>query len=149
MIDFGGTGLFSSEYVVANKRFGNLDASLGMGWGYLGSSGNITNPLSKLSSSFNTRSALTQVWAVRLPSNHSSGGPAALFGGVQYNTPWRNWVLKAEYDGNNYQNEPQANNRKQTSPFNFGVVYKPNSSVDLSVGIERGNTVDGWAYFAV
>lgn len=140
MIDFGGTGLFSSEYVVANKRLGNLDASLGIGWGYLGSSGNITNPLSKLSSSFNTRS--TDFGMGGTPAFKSFfRGPAALFGGVQYNTPWRNWVLKAEYDGNNYQNEPQANNRKQTSPFNFGVVYKPNPSVDLSVGIERGNTV--------
>jgi hypothetical protein len=59
MIDFGGTGLFSSEYVVANKRFGNLDASLGMAWGNLGASGNVPNPLAKLSSSFDTRSALT------------------------------------------------------------------------------------------
>jgi hypothetical protein len=140
MIDFGGTGLFSSEYVVANKRFGNLDASLGMGWGYLGSSGNITNPLSKLSSSFGVRN--TDFGMGGTPAFKSFfRGPAALFGGVQYNTPWRNWVLKAEYDGNNYQNEPQANNRKQSSPFNFGVVYKPSPSVDLSVGIERGNTV--------
>jgi len=140
MIDFGGTGLFSSEYVVANKRFGNFDTSLGMGWGYLGSSGNITNPLSKLSSSFNTRG--TDFGMGGTPAFKSFfRGPAALFGGVQYHTPWRNWVLKAEYDGNNYQNEPQANNRKQSTPFNFGVVYKPNSSVDLSLGVERGNTV--------
>ena len=140
MIDFGGTGLFSSEYVVANKRFGNLDASLGIGWGYLGSSGNITNPLTKLSSSFNARSADTGMGGT--PAFKSFfRGPAALFGGVQYHTPWRNWVLKAEYDGNNYQNEPQANNRKQSSPFNFGVVYKPSPNVDLSVGLERGNTV--------
>lgn len=140
MIDFGGTGLFSSEYVVASKRFGNLDASLGMGWGYLGSSGNITNPLAKLSSSFNSRA--TDFGMGGTPAFKSFfRGPAALFGGVQYHTPWRNWVLKAEYDGNNYQNEPQANNRKQTTPFNFGVVYKPNPYADVSVGIERGNTV--------
>jgi hypothetical protein len=140
MIDFGGTGLFSSEYVVANKRFGNLDASLGMGWGYLGSSGNITNPLAKLSSSFTSRSADFGMGGT--PAFKSFfRGPAAFFGGVQYHTPWRNWVLKAEYDGNNYQNEPQANNRKQSSPFNFGVVYKPSPNVDLSVGLERGNTV--------
>ena len=140
MIDFGGTGLFSSEYVVANKRFGNLDASLGMGWGYLGSSGNIANPLAKLSASFNSRA--TDFGMGGTPAFKSFfRGPAALFGGVQYHTPWRNWVLKAEYDGNNYQNEPQANNRKQTLPFNFGVVYKPNPYADVSIGIERGNTV--------
>jgi hypothetical protein len=139
MIDFGGTGLFASEYVVANKRFGNLDASLGMGWGYLGASGNVTNPLTKLSSKFETRN--TNFGMGGTPAFKSFfRGPAALFGGVQYHTPWHNWVLKAEYDGNNYRNEPQANNRKQSSPINLGVVYRPSPYVDISFGIERGNT---------
>ena len=139
MIDFGGTGLFASEYVVANKRFGNVDASLGMGWGYMGSSGNVPNPLAKLSSKFDTRAG--QVGMGGTPAFKSFfRGPAALFGGVQYHTPWHNWVLKAEYDGNNYRNEPQGNNRKQTSPINVGVVYRPSPSIDLSFGIERGNT---------
>ena len=34
--DIGGTGLFSSESLVANKRLGNFDWSLGLGWGNLG-----------------------------------------------------------------------------------------------------------------
>ncbi|MCP6133339.1 YjbH domain-containing protein, partial [Klebsiella pneumoniae] len=42
--DIGGTGLFDSEYLVANKAWGDFDFSLGMGWGYIGNSGNITNP---------------------------------------------------------------------------------------------------------
>src|SRR5204863_4068537 len=33
--DIGGTGFFAGEYVVANKRTGDLDWSLGLGWGYL------------------------------------------------------------------------------------------------------------------
>jgi hypothetical protein len=140
VIDLGGTGLFSSEYVVANKRFGNLDASLGMAWGYLGASGNIRNPLTLVSSKFETRS--TDFGLGGVPSFKSFfRGPTALFGGVQYQSPWQNWVLKAEYDGNNYRNEPQANNRKQATPFNFGVVYKPSPSLDVSLGVERGNTV--------
>ena len=32
--DFLGTGAFSGEYVVANKRTGNFDWSLGLGWGF-------------------------------------------------------------------------------------------------------------------
>jgi len=140
MIDFGGTGLFSSEYVVANKRFGNLDASLGMAWGNLGARGNVPNPLARLSSSFDTRSALQGMGGT--PAFKSFfRGPAALFGGVQYQSPWRNWVLKAEYDGNNYQHEPQANNRKQITPLNYGAVYRSSPSVDFSVGFERGNTL--------
>ena len=140
IIDVGGTGLFSSEYVVANKRFGNFDASLGMAWGYLGARGNVRNPFTLVSSKFDTRAAETGMGGV--PGVKSFfRGPAALFGGVQYQSPWQNWVLKAEYDGNNYRNEPQANKRKQTTPFNFGVVYRPNPSLDVSVGVERGNTV--------
>jgi len=140
MIDVGGTGLFSSEYLVANKRFGNLDASFGMAWGNLGARGNVPNPLARLSSSFDTRSALQGMGGT--PAFKSFfRGPAALFGGVQYQSPWRNWVLKAEYDGNNYQHEPQANNRKQITPLNYGAVYRSSPSVDFSVGFERGNTL--------
>jgi hypothetical protein len=138
-IDASGTGLFSSEFLVANKRFGGLDASLGLGWGYLGASGNIKNPFSLLSSSFNTRGS----WAGsggQFNTQSFFRGPAAVFGGVQYQ-PWDNWVFKAEYDGNNYRNEPQGNNRTQPTPFNFGLVYRPSPSVNLSVGVERGNTV--------
>ena len=31
--DLVGTGVFGSEYLVASKKFGNLDVTLGMGWG--------------------------------------------------------------------------------------------------------------------
>lgn len=138
--DVAGTGLFSSEYVVANKRSGNFDWSLGMGWGYLGGRGNIRNPLGSLSPSFYTRKA-----DVGLGGNFGFGsyfrGPAALFGGVQYQSPWKNLILKAEYDGNNYQNEPLANNQRVSSPFNFGLVYRAAQWADLSLGVERGNTI--------
>ena len=140
MSDIGGTGLFSSEYLVANKRWGPVDASLGMGWGYLGSRGNIKNPLSVLSSRFNTRTI--DVGTGGTPSTSAFfRGPAALFGGVQYQTPFDNWVLKAEYEGNNYRNEPQANLQPQRSPINVGMVYRPSPAVDVSFGVERGNTV--------
>ena len=33
--DFGGTGLFESEFLVLSKRWQNIDAHLGVGWGYL------------------------------------------------------------------------------------------------------------------
>src|SRR5690606_12750923 len=43
--DLTGTGLFSGEYIVGNKRTGPFDWSLGLGWGYTGGRGNIRNPL--------------------------------------------------------------------------------------------------------
>ena len=71
--DLGGTGLFSSEYVVANKRWGNWDASLGLGWGNLGARGNISNPLSFLGSVFNVRSAIRS----RLSVSNSNSIPSS------------------------------------------------------------------------
>jgi hypothetical protein len=137
-VDAGGTGLFSSEYLVGNKRFGAFDWSLGVGWGYLGASGNIRNPLSGISPRFNTRGGMVGMGGT--PNAQSFfRGPAALFGGVQYQTPWESLLLKAEYDGNHYQNEPQANHQVQRSPINLGLVYRVSPSVDLSLGVQRGN----------
>ena len=42
--DLVGTGVYSGEYIVASKRFGPLDFSLGMGWGRLGSTALFKNP---------------------------------------------------------------------------------------------------------
>jgi hypothetical protein len=137
-VDAGGTGLFSGEYLVGNKRFGAFDWSLGVGWGYLGASGNIRNPLSAISPRFNTRGGMVAMGGT--PNTQSFfRGPAALFGGVQYQTPWESLLLKAEYDGNHYQNEPQGNHQAQRSPFNLGLVYRHSPSVDLSLGVQRGN----------
>ncbi len=42
--DLVGTGVWGSEYLVANKKFGRLDVTLGMGWGRLAGKGDIKNP---------------------------------------------------------------------------------------------------------
>lgn len=138
--DVAGTGLFSGEYVVASKRTGSFDWSLGLGWGYVGGRGNLRNPLSVFSSKFETRNnvvgqggdfAITQYFR----------GPTSLFGGVQWQSPWESLVLKAELDGNNYQNEPKANNQPQASPINVGLVYRLGNWGEFALGYERGNTL--------
>ncbi len=138
--DLTGTGLFSSEYLVASKRTGAFDWSLGIGWGYMAGRGDIRNPLGRLFPSLNKRTN-----DVGQGGNFAFGsyfhGPQALFGGVQYQTPWDKLVLKLEYDGNNYQNEPQNNNQVQKTPWNIGAVYRLYNSLDLEVGVERGNTL--------
>lgn len=138
--DLGGTGLFSSEYLVANKRYGDLDFSLGIGWGYMGSSGNIRNPLLALSNRFRTRSASSSTGG-EANFNSFFRGPAALFGGVEWRTPWDPLTVKLEYEGNNYKNEPQQNNQVQRSPFNLGLEYRYSPGVAFTAGLERGNKV--------
>ena len=136
--DIGGTGLFSSEYFVANKRYNDLDFSLGIAWGYIGNRGDLNNPLGYLDDRFDTRPSHTSVGDVNT-STYFRGSPA-LFGGITYQTPWAPLSLKVEYDGNDYKHEPQNNNQVQDSPINIGAVYKLNENIDLTAGWERGNT---------
>ncbi|MCF6763012.1 YjbH domain-containing protein [Pseudomonas fragi] len=136
--DVGGTGLFSSEYFVANKRYKDLDFSLGIAWGYIGNRGDLKNPLGYLDDSFDTRP--TQITVGDVNTNTYFRGSPALFGGVVYQTPWAPLSLKIEVEGNDYKHEPQNNNQVQDSPINFGAVYKLNDNIDLTAGWERGNT---------
>ena len=141
--DIGGTGLFSGEYVVGSKRTGNMDWSLGLGWGGMGARGNLGNPFSVLSTSFSARQAGNSAGTGgKINTSSMFTGPTALFGGVQYQTPWSPLLLKLEYDGNNYQHEPFGNNLKQSSPLNAGMVYRLNPALDLSMGWERGSTLN-------
>lgn len=137
--DAVGTGLFSSEYLVASKRSTNFDWSLGLAWGYMAGRQDFKNPLSYVRSGLNQRS----VNDVGSGGNFSSSyfqGPVSLFGGLEYQTPWKDIILKAEFEGNNYQREPQSNNQAQKSPFNFGAVYRFGPA-NLTLAWERGNQV--------
>ncbi|WP_458527214.1 YjbH domain-containing protein [Onishia taeanensis] len=140
--DAGGTSLFGAEYLVASKRWYDLDVSLGFGWGYLGTRGDIDSPLSLLDERFESRPedaggdqggefALNQLFR----------GPAALFAGVEYQTPWDPLVLQLEYEGNNYENEPATSDIEQDSPFNIGARYHVNDTLTLSAGWQRGDTL--------
>lgn len=137
--DLGGTGLFASEYVVASKRWGNWDASLGLGWGNLGTRGNIANPLGFLGDGFNRRPSFTVGSGGTANIDVLFKGPTSLFGGVQWASPSSPWVFKAELDGNSYQSEPQQNNQQVLSPINFGLVYRYGPNAHFSVALERGN----------
>jgi hypothetical protein len=135
--DLGGTGLFSSEYLVASKRIGSFDASLGLATGYIGNRGDFRNPLASIDDRFETRPRAQGTGS--LNSDGMFRGPVGVFGGVAYQTPWEPLQLKLEYDGNDYKREPQNNNQRQHSPFNFGASYVLNKNVHLHLGWERGD----------
>jgi hypothetical protein len=139
--DLAGTGLFSSEYIVASKRLYRFDFSTGIGWGNMGGRGDLASPLgAKFAERPSTISQGSQ------GGNFAPGsyfrGPAAFFGGIQFESPW-NTTFKLEYDGNNYKNEPLTESTviSQKSPINIGLTYHLASFVDLSLGFERGNTL--------
>ncbi|WP_428430634.1 YjbH domain-containing protein [Photobacterium chitinilyticum] len=140
--DFGGTGLFDSEFLVANKQFGPIDLTLGMGWGYIGNSGNVTNPFCKASDRFCEREIDGQ-WGTANFDNFFSG-PASIYGGLEYQSPWAPLRLKVEYDANDYTSDYPVINGDTTMPqdskFNYGALYQLGSWGDLRLSYERGNT---------
>jgi hypothetical protein len=137
--DFGGTGLFDSEFIAASKAWGPLDFTLGLGWGYLGNSGNVKNPFCEVKDSYCYRDN-THNRAGSFNGGDMFHGPASLFGGVEYQTPWQPLRLKVEYEGNDYKGD-FAGQLKQDSKVNVGAIYRITDWADVNVSYERGNTL--------
>ena len=137
--DLGGTGLFGSEYLAASKRFGSVDLTAGLGWGRLGSQGHFDNPAKMIGESFEVRSASTGRGGTFSVDDWFSGDSVSIFAGAEYQSPIPGLVAKVEYDGNDYSRD--ASDISASSPWNFGVVYRLNSVMDLHLGYERGDTL--------
>lgn len=139
--DLAGTGLSASEYIVASKRFGRLDATLGVGWGVLGRNANIKNPLTPFHDSFKYRNASDASQGGEFNAKDwFSGQYASLFGGLEYSLPRYGLTLKAEYDTTNPDESfgfPAPLEVK--SRVNLGLVYALGNWVDLGLSFERGS----------
>jgi len=132
-----GTGIFSGEYLVASKRYRDLDFTLGMGWGYVGSRGTFTNPLARVSPVFRTRTPAAGLGGVPAIFSMFSGPTVGIFGGVEYNTPIEGLSLKLEYDSHEYTSEALDNRLPDTGPINFGLNFRPAPWIDIGFGFER------------
>ncbi|MBF7053201.1 YjbH domain-containing protein [Halomonas sp. KAO] len=139
--DVGGTTLFGSEYLAASKRWYDFDFTLGIGWGYLGAASDIDSPLGWLADRFDDR------------PNRAGGdqggefavdalfhGPASIFGGVEWQTPWDPLVLQLEYEGNDYTDEPLGNDQQSESRVNIGARLAVTDNLELRAGWQRGST---------
>ncbi|WP_233495387.1 YjbH domain-containing protein [Rhodosalinus halophilus] len=129
--DFLGTGLYSSEYVVASKTFSDrLRVTGGLGWGRLGTEGGFTNPLGILGDRFEDRPERDSGLGGEVRTAQWFRGDAALFGGLEWQATDR-LTLLAEYSSDAYPNEDGAAFDRR-SPLNFGAQY------DLRPGITLG-----------
>jgi hypothetical protein len=139
--DLAGTGVFSSEFLVASKFVSkNLDFTLGIGWGVMSGQA-IENPLARLSERFNKRKYDTGEGG-KLSTGSYFSGPAGYFAGIEYTVPNLNsLVIKLEYDGTNYYTEGVLPRPTQESNFNLGIVFPTSHSVSYKLGFIRGNTV--------
>ncbi|MEH8021193.1 YjbH domain-containing protein [Rheinheimera metallidurans] len=145
--DFGGTGLFESEFISVSKKWHNFDFHLGIGWGYLGTSANTSNPFCELKDSFCQRPQGYGGRGGKIDYDKFFKGPASLFGGIEYQTPWQPLRLKLEYEGNNYQND-FAGALVQDSNWNFGAVYRW-GDFNFDVNYQRGNTFGFGVHYAM
>lgn len=140
--DFLGTGLFSSEYLVASKRYNQWDFSAGLMWGNIGTRQDLKNPLGALSSRFyGERERTGSVGGEANSNSWFKGQYASLFAGVEYRFESQPLWLVAEYDANDYRNEPNKTQLAASSPFNVGVKYRYDDWLDLGLAFERGNTL--------
>jgi hypothetical protein len=142
--DIGGTGLLASEYVVASKRFGNnLDASVGIGWGRLGTNNSFRNPLSIFGNGFDTRDTDFGLGGT-FSADQWFRGPAALFAGVNWQATDK-LSLSVEYSSDDYNLERRLGLLDYNSPLSFGVQYRLNNTVTLGGYYMYGSTIGATA----
>ncbi|MCC5879395.1 MAG: YjbH domain-containing protein [Idiomarina sp.] len=139
--DFAGTGLFDGEYIVASKRYGAFDFTAGIGFGRLGSRGQLSNPFCEISDEFCNRPRGFSGSGSQLEFDQYFRGPASFFGGVEYQTPWDPLRIMLEYDGNDYSQDRAGVPIDGSTPWNFGVSYQVADWLDTSVSYERGDTL--------
>jgi hypothetical protein len=144
--DFGGSSLFASEYIVASKLIGNVDLSLGMGWGTLSNS-RVSNPFVKLDQRFSSRrrdiKGDTQGGEINY-GTFFGGEKAGIFAGVEIFLPkLKGTRLKIEYDSTNYGEggegyDPVA----QDKSINYSFVFPITKGFQLKLGYIRNNTLN-------
>ncbi|MFZ1470959.1 MAG: YjbH domain-containing protein, partial [Paracoccaceae bacterium] len=133
--DFIGTGLFSAEYLVATKTFSDrVKVTAGLGWGRLGSYGDIGTP-------FGARPPVVLGQGGKPSLDQWFRGPAAPFMGVEWKINDR-WTAKAEYSSDDYALESGVHQIfERNSPFNFGVEYQRGDQMRIGLYSMYGSEI--------
>ncbi len=125
--DFLGTGVFSGEYVVASKRLGPLDLSLGLGWGRLADRAVASNPLGIVRDGFRSRSGFDGAGGEVNFGQFFRGENVGVFGGVVWDTPVDGLRVIAEYNSDRNGRVDDLDD----NPFNVGLSYSPTPGIQL------------------
>jgi len=145
--DFIGTGIYSSEYIVATKRLGaNVTVTGGLGWGRLGTQNSFRNPLRLIDPSFEDRPNEFTGTGGQVEQDKLFRGDAAFFGGIAWQA--RNRLsVKVEYSSDAYREETASGRDlfERESSINIGAAYaiSPNATAQLYhlYGSELGGLV--------
>lgn len=130
--DFIGTGVYSGEYVVATKGFGDkLRVHGGLGWGRLASH----NPIGRIGA---RRPDLDVGQGGNLNVGQWFRGDFAPFGGLSYKVNDK-LTFKAEYSSDAFVEETARGTMEYKSPFNFGISYQVSPAVQLNAAYVAGS----------
>ena len=152
LTDFGGTGAFSSEYLVASKKIKNVDYTLGLGWGRFGGLDHAKNVFSIFDDNRSIRGGGSNLGGTINLGRFFSGKNMSFFGGLEYQSPLPNLTLKLEYDSSDYTDVLNKETKfdeigdifKIDSRINYGLNYafkvSERDTIDFSIGYIRGNT---------
>ena len=145
-----GTGIYGGEYLVASKRFGPVDVSLGMGWGRLGTGADMPNPFGLVSGRYKTRSRHVGQGGTPAYGSWFHGEDVALFGGVEWSLPtlfgeveglrakleWSGDALRDERGG--YPARTTGLRGEARSRLNLGLQWQPTPWLDAGVHFVHG-----------
>ena len=133
--DVAGTGLYSSEYIVATRKINNLELTIGLGWGNYKTKFQIDNPLIKISNTFGERSLnFKNKGGTPDFNNYFSGTNASILAGLKYALDNRTSIV-FELDPTN--TEGKVSYTKKKSNYNFGI-QKNFSKFNFFLGQVRG-----------
>ena len=150
--DIAGTGMFSSEYIVASKTLSNFDFTVGMGWGKISSKA-LKNPLTYISDRFIIREKLSNTRGGEFSVDAFFSGRPSLFGGAEIFLPNLNGLrFKIEYDSTDYDDEGFPDGRssfkfafapvkRADSKINVGFLYPYSENLHLKLSFVKGNTL--------
>jgi Exopolysaccharide biosynthesis protein YbjH len=140
--DLVGTGVYGGEYLVASKSFGDFDASLGIGWGRLGSTALFRNPFTLISKSFENRSSLNGAGQADF-GDFFHGAKSGLFGGLVWRTPIEKLSLIVEYSSDTYALESLRGGFHPRNQINYGASYEVLDGITLGLNWLYGQSVGG------
>ena len=136
--DFLGTGIFSSEYLVATRSIGdNVSLSFGMGWGRLAGRNSFGNPLGNLSDTLNTRGTREFEQGGNVEAAQWFRGDASLFAGVDWKVSDKTRI-QLEYSPDLYERELLNSEIDNTTPINAAVQYRFDNDASLRAYVVGG-----------